>query len=234
YNKVNPADTPILTLAVTSPTMALPALHDLVDTRIGQRLSQLPGVGLVSLAGGQRPAVRVQVNPTALANAGLSLADVRAAIGATNVNQPKGNFDGPVRQVILDANDQLRSPDEYRDLILAWRNGAPLRLGDVAEVLDGAENRQLAAWANEVPAVLINIQRQPGANVIAVGDQIKRLLPQLAASLPASVEVAVLSDRTQTIRASVRDVQFELVLAVGLVVMVTFLFLRNLPATIIP
>ncbi|MET0378476.1 MAG: MdtB/MuxB family multidrug efflux RND transporter permease subunit [Spongiibacteraceae bacterium] len=234
YNKVNPADTPILTLAVTSPTMALPALHDLVDTRIAQKLSQLPGVGLVSIAGGQRPAMRVQVNPSALANNGLSLSAVRSAIVATNVNQPKGNFDGPVRQVLLDANDQLKSPDEYRNLILLWEHGAPLRLGAVARIVDGAENRQLAAWADAMPAVLVNIQRQPGANVIEVGERIKRLLPQLQATLPAAVDVAVLTDRTQTIRASVKDVQFELVLAVGLVVMVTFLFLRNLPATLIP
>jgi multidrug efflux pump len=234
YNKVNPADTPILTLAITSPTMALPALHDLVDTRIAQKLSQLSGVGLVSIAGGQRPAVRVQVNPTALANAGLSLGDVRTAIGATNVNQPKGNFDGPVRQVLLDANDQLKSPAEYRNLILAWKDDAPLRLGDVAQIIEGAENRQLAAWADTMPAVLVNVQRQPGANVIEVGDRIKELLPQLRDSLPAAVDMAVLTDRTQTIRASVHDVQFELVLSVALVVMVTFLFLRNIPATIIP
>lgn len=234
YHKVNPADTPILTLAVTSPTLALPALHDLVDTRVAQKLAQLPGVGLVSIAGGQRPAVRVQVNPAALAANGLSLEDVRTAIGATNVHQPKGNFDGPIQQVMLDANDQLRSAAEYRKLILAYKNGAPLRLEDVASISDGAENRQLAAWADRLPAVLVNIQRQPGANVIEVGDSIKALLPQLAATLPAAVDVAVLTDRTQTIRASVRDVQFELVLAVGLVVMVTFLFLRNVPATIIP
>jgi multidrug efflux pump len=234
YNKVNPADTPILTLAITSETLTLPALHDLVETRVAQRLAQLPGVGLVSIAGGQRPAVRVQVNTAALAAHGLTLEEVRSAISATNVHQPKGNFDGPVRQVLLDANDQLRSVEEYRALILAWHDGAPLRLGDVATVVEGAENRQRAAWAGTVPAVLLNIQRQPGANVIEVGDRIKQLLPQLQATLPASVEVALLSDRTQTIRASLRDVQFELMLAVGLVVMVVLLFLRNIPATIIP
>ncbi len=234
YNKVNPADTPILTLAITSQTLALPALHDLVETRVAQRLAQLPGIGLVSIAGGQRPAVRVQVNTAALASHGLTLEEVRSAIAATNVHQPKGNFDGPVRQVLLDANDQLRSAEEYRQLILAWHDGAPLRLGDVATVIEGAENRQRAAWSATVPAVLVNIQRQPGANVIEVGDRIKQLLPQLQATLPASVEVALLSDRTQTIRASIRDVQFELMLAVGLVVMVVLLFLRNIPATLIP
>src|SRR5690606_5201960 len=174
------------------------------------------------------------VNPTALASAGLGLDSVRSAIDATNVNQPKGNFDGPVRQVLLDANDQLKSPDEYRNLILAWRDGAPLRLGDVANIVDGAENRRLAAWANEGAAVLVNIQRQPGANGIEVGERIKQLLPHLRTTLPAAVDMVVLTDRTQTIRASVRTVQFELLLAVALVVMVTFLFLRNIPATLIP
>ncbi len=234
YNKVNPADTPILTLAVTSKTMALPALHDLVETRVAQKLAQLPGVGLVSIGGGQRPAVRVQIDTAALASHDLTLETVRNAIAATNVHQPKGNFDGPVRQVLLDANDQLRSVDEYRKLILAWNDGAPLRLGDIATISDGAENRQRAAWSGDMPAVLINIQRQPGANVIEVGDRIKALLPQLQATLPASVDVALLTDRTQTIRASVRDVQFELVLAIGLVVMVVLLFLRNARATLIP
>ncbi len=234
YNKVNPADTPILTLAITSKTMALPALHDLVETRVAQKLAQLPGVGLVSIGGGQRPAVRVQIDTAALASHNLTLETVRSAIAATNVHQPKGNFDGPVRQVLLDANDQLRSVDEYRKLILAWNDGAPLRLGDVATISDGAENRQRAAWSGDMPAVLVNIQRQPGANVIEVGDHIKALLPQLQATLPASVDVALLTDRTQTIRASVRDVQFELVLAIGLVVMVVLLFLRNARATLIP
>ncbi|MDX9874810.1 MAG: multidrug efflux RND transporter permease subunit [Spongiibacteraceae bacterium] len=234
YNKVNPADTPILTLAVTSESMALPEVYNLVDTRVAQKLSQLPGVGLVSLAGGQRPAVRVKVNTAALAAYGIGLDEVRQAIAATNVNQPKGNFDGPFQQVMLDANDQLRSAEEYRSLILTWQDGAPLRLGDVAEIIEGPENRFLAAWSDRAPAVLINIQRQPGANVIAVGDRIKALLPQLQATLPAAVEMTVLSDRTETIRSSVRHVQFELMLAVALVVLVTFLFLRNLPATVIP
>ena len=234
YNKVNPADTPVLTLAVTSKTVPLPQVHDLVDTRVAQKLSQLPGVGLVSIAGGQRPAVRIQANPQALAAHNLNLQNLRSVIAAANVNQPKGNFDGPERSFMLDANDQLRSPEAYRELIVAYRDGAPLRIADVAEVVDGAENTRLSAWANELPAVLINVQRQPGANVIDVVDRIQRLLPQLTASLPNTLNVAVISDRTETIRASVRDVQHELVFAVGLVVLVTFLFLRNIPATIIP
>jgi multidrug efflux pump len=234
YNKVNPADTPVLTLAVTSNTVPLPQVHDLVDTRVAQKLAQLPGVGLVSIAGGQRPAVRIQANPQALAAHGLDLQTLRTAVAAANVNQPKGNFDGPERSFMLDANDQLRSPQAYRELIIAYRDGAPLRLSDVADVVDGAENRRLSAWAATVPAVLVNVQRQPGANVIAVVDRVQRLLPQLTASLPSSLHVAVISDRTGTIRASVRDVQRELIFAVALVVMVTFLFLRNIPATIIP
>ncbi|MGB3436106.1 multidrug efflux RND transporter permease subunit [Achromobacter sp.] len=234
YRKVNPADVPILTLAVTSDSLPLPQVYDLVDTRMTQRLSQLSGVGMVSLAGGQRPAVRVQVNPMALAARGLQLADVQEAIAKANSNQPKGSFDGPVRSVIMDANDQLQSAEEYRELIVAWRNGAPVRLGQVATVEDGAEDRYLAAWVDKQPAVLVNIQRQPGANVIAVADQVKALLPQLTASLPAAAQVRVLTDRTESIRASVRGVQWELAFAVGLVVLVTFLFLRNLPATLIP
>ncbi|EOW2138340.1 multidrug efflux RND transporter permease subunit [Stenotrophomonas sp. GD03908] len=234
YRKVNPADTPILTLAVTSQGLSLPQVHDLVDTRIAQRLAQLPGVGLVSLAGGQRPAVRIQVNPAALAANGLGMDHIRTAIAAANVNLPKGSFDGPIRAVMLDANDQMRSVDEYRALVLAWRDGAPLRLGDVATITDGAENRQLAAWSGTMPAVLVNIQRQPGANVIAVVEQVRALLPQLQATLPAGVQMNVLSDRTESIRASVRGVQKELVLAIGLVVLVTWVFLRNLPATLIP
>jgi len=234
YNKVNPADTPVLTLAITSPTMPLPQVHDLVDTRVAQKLSQVAGVGLVSIAGGQRPAVRIQANPQALAAHGLNLSSLRQVIAAANVNQPKGNFDGPERSFMLDANDQLRSPQAYRDLIIAYRDGAPLRLSDVADVVDGAENRRLSAWANKLPAVLINVQRQPGANVIAVVDRVQALLPQLTASLPSTLQVSVISDRTGTIRASVHDVQRELIFAVALVVLVTFLFLRNIPATIIP
>jgi multidrug efflux pump len=234
YRKVNPADTPILTLAVTSATMPLPEVHDLVDTRVAQKLAQIPGVGMVSLAGGQRPAVRVQVNPGELAARGLNLASVRSAIAAASVNQPKGSFDGPVRSILMDANDQLRSPAEYRNLIIAWRDGAPLRLGDVARITQAAEDRRLAAWADRLPAVLINVQRQPGANVIEVVDRVQQLLPQLAASLPAAVELNVLTDRTRSIRASVRSVQHELIFSVGLVVLVTFVFLRSPSATIIP
>ena len=234
YNKVNPADTPVMTLAITSPSMPLYRVHDLVDTRMAQKLAQISGVGLVSLAGGQRPAVRIRVNPEALAAYGLNLADVRSLIGASNVNQPKGNFDGPTRVSQLDANDQLRSAEEYAELIVSYQNGAVLRLKDVASIVDGAENERLAAWANRSGAVLVNIQRQPGANVIEVVDRIRALLPQITASLPANLDVTVLTDRTQTIRAAVSHVQFELLLAVCLVVLVTFLFLRRLSATVIP
>ena len=234
YNKVNPADTPVMTLAITSPSMPLYRVHDLVDTRMAQKLAQISGVGLVSLAGGQRPAVRIRVNPEALAAYGLNLADVRSLIGASNVNQPKGNFDGPTRVSQLDANDQLRSAEEYAELIVSYQNGAVLRLKDVASIVDGAENERLAAWANRSGAVLLNIQRQPGANVIEVVDRIQQLLPQISASLPANLDVTVLTDRTQTIRAAVSHVQFELLLAVCLVVLVTFLFLRRLSATVIP
>jgi multidrug efflux pump len=234
YRKVNPADTPILTLAVTSATLPLPQVHNLVDTRIAQKLAQIPGVGMVSLAGGQRPAVRVQINPGALAARGLNLSDVRSAINAASVNQPKGSFDGPIRTILMDANDQLRSVEEFRNLIITWRDGAPLRLGDVAQIENASEDRRLAAWADHLPAVLINVQRQPGANVIEVVDRVRALLPQLEASLPAAAELVVLTDRTQSIRASVRSVEHELVFAVLLVVLVTFIFLRNVAATIIP
>ncbi|HDS1814387.1 TPA: MdtB/MuxB family multidrug efflux RND transporter permease subunit [Pseudomonas putida] len=234
YNKVNPADTPVLTLAISSKTMPLPKLNDLVDTRVAQKLAQISGVGMVSIAGGQRQAVRIKVNVDALAANGLNLDDVRTLIGASNVNQPKGNFDGPTRVSMLDANDQLRSPEEYANLILAYNNGAPLRLKDVAEIVDGAENERLAAWANENHAVLLNIQRQPGANVIEVVDRIKELLPSITDNLPAGLDVSVLTDRTQTIRAAVKDVQHELLIAIVLVVKVTFVFLRRFSATLIP
>ena len=234
YNKVNPADTPIITLALTSQTLPLPKLEDLADTRIAQKISQLPGVGLVSISGGQRPAVRIQVNPKALAAYGLSLDDVRTAIANANTNQAKGSFDGPTRASTIDANDQLKTADEYQQLIIAYKNGAPVRVRDVAEAVEAAENTRLAAWANATPAIILNIQRQPGTNVIEVVDRVKKLLPQLQASLPSAVDVVLLTDRTVTIRASVADVQFELLLAVALVVMVIFLFLRNLPATFIP
>ncbi|MBJ2231233.1 MdtB/MuxB family multidrug efflux RND transporter permease subunit [Pseudomonas simiae] len=234
YNKVNPADTPVLTLAITSKTMLLPKLNDLVDTRMAQKIAQISGVGMVSIAGGQRQAVRIKVNPEALAANGLNLSDVRTLIAASNVNQPKGNFDGPTRVSMLDANDQLVSPQQYAELILAYNNGAPLRLKDVAQIVDGAENERLAAWANQNQAVLLNIQRQPGANVIEVVDRIKALLPSITDNLPAGLDVTVLTDRTQTIRASVKDVQHELLIAIALVVMVTFLFLRRVSATLIP
>jgi multidrug efflux pump len=234
YNKVNPADTPIVTLALTSRTLPLTQLYDLADTRLATKLSQVPGVGLVSLSGGQRPAVRIQTNPKALAALGLSMDDVRTAIGNANTNQAKGSFDGPTRASTIDANDQLKSADEYKHLIIAYRNNSPIRLIDVADVVDGAENTRLAAWANKTPGIIINIQRQPGANVIDVVNRIKALLPQLQASLPAAVDVAVLTDRTVTIRASVHDVQFELILSIVLVVMVIFLFLRTMSGTIIP
>ncbi len=234
YNKVNPADTPVLTLAVTSESLPLPKLHDLVDTRMAQKLAQISGVGMVSIAGGQRPAVRIRTNPEALAAYGLSLAEVRSLITSSNVNQPKGNFDGPTRVSMLDANDQLKTPEEYAELILTYQDGAALRLKDVADIVDGAENERLAAWANDSQAVLLNIQRQPGANVIEVVERIQALLPEVKASMPAGLDVVVLTDRTQTIRAAVRDVQHELMLATFLVVMVTFVFLKKLSATVIP
>jgi multidrug efflux pump len=234
YNKVNPADAPILALAITSPTLPLTRVQDLIDTRLAQKISQLPGVGLVTLQGGQRPAVRIQANPRALASYGLSLDDLRTAIANANVNQAKGSFDGPTRASTIDANDQLRNADEYRNLIVTYRNGGAVRLTDVADVIDGAENVYLGAWANNAPAIIMNVQRQPGANVIAVVDSIKALLPTLQASLPGAVDVRVLTDRTTTIRASVRDVEIELMFAVLLVVLVIFVFLRNVRATIIP
>ncbi|WP_231409446.1 MdtB/MuxB family multidrug efflux RND transporter permease subunit [Ralstonia solanacearum] len=234
YSKVNPADAPILTLAITSKTLPLPKLEDIVDTRVAQKLSQLPGIGLVSISGGQRPAVRIQANTQALAALGLSIDDIRTAIGNANVNGAKGSFDGPLRASTIDANDQLRSAAEYGTMIVAYKNGAPIRLTDVAQIVDGAENSKLAAWANATPAIILNVQRQPGANVIDVVNRAKALLPQLKDTLPANIDVAVLTDRTTTIRASVADVQFELMLSVALVVMVIFLFLRNVPATVIP
>ena len=234
YSKVNPADTPIMTLGVTSNTLQLPAVQNLVDTRLAQKISQVSGVGLVTLSGGQRPAVRVQANPKALTANGLNLEDVRTALAASNVNQAKGSFDGPQRAYTIDANDQLRSAAEYSRVVVAYKNGAPIYLSDVADVIEDAENIRLAAWMNDVPAVIVNIQRQPGANVIEVVDRVKALLPQLQGALPASIDIAVLTDRTTTIRASVKDVQFELLLAVALVVMVIFVFLRNVAATIIP
>jgi multidrug efflux pump len=234
YAKVNPADAPILTLALTSRTLPLTQVEDLGDTRLAQKISQQPGVGLVSISGGQRPALRVQVNPRALAAYGLNIDDLRTTLGNANVNTPKGSFDGPRQASTINANDQVTSPEDYGKLVIAYRNGAPVRLSDVAAVVNGAENTKLAAWANRTPAVILNIQRQPGANVIAVVDNIKKLLPELQATLPSAIDVVVLTDRTTTIRASVADVELELALAAGLVVLVIFLFLRNLPATVIP
>jgi multidrug efflux pump len=234
YSKVNPADAPVLTLAVTSRTMPLPKVQDLVDTRLAQKISQLPGIGLVTITGGQRPAVRIQANTAALTALGLSMDDLRTAIGNANVNTPKGSFNGAAQASSVDANDQLRTADEYAQLVVGYKNGAPIRLSDVAKVIDGAENTHLAAWANEEAALVVNIQRQPGANVIAVVDSVKRLLPQLQAGLPSSIDVAVLTDRTVTIRASVADVEFELMLAIALVVLVIFLFLQSARATVIP
>ena len=234
YAKVNPADAPILTIAVTSKTMALTDLEDLSETRLAQKISQLTGVGLVSVSGGQRPAVRLQVNPQALAAYGLNIDDIRTSIGNQNVNTPKGNFDGPAQASTINANDQLGSADQYRNLIVAYRNGGPVRLSDVATIVNGPENTKLGAWANTTPAIILSVQRQPGANIIQVVDRIQALLPQIMAGIPAAVEVNAMSDRTVTIRASVADVEFELALAVVLVVIVIFVFLRTLPGTIIP
>ncbi|HEU4458006.1 MAG TPA: multidrug efflux RND transporter permease subunit [Methylibium sp.] len=234
YNKINPADAPVLTIAVTSPSLPVIKVHDLAENRLAPKLSQLEGVGLVSLAGGQRPAVRIQANPQTLASLGLSLDDVRSAIAAANVNQAKGSFDGAQRASTIDANDQLRTAAEYQDLVIAWKNGSPLRLRDVAKIVDDAENLRLAAWSGATPGVILNVQRQPGANVIETVDRVKALLPQLRSTLPASVDVAVVADRTTTIRASVRDTQLELLLAIALVVAVIFVFLRSASATLIP
>ena len=234
YSKTNPADTPILTLALTSTDLPLTKVEDLADTRLAPKISQLPGVGLVSISGGQKPAVRIQANPTAMASYSLNLEDLRTAIVAANVNQAKGNFDGTHQAYQIGANDQLLSSADYAPLIIAYKNGAPIKLTDVATILDDTENARQAAWMNQTPAVILNIQRQPGANIISVVDRIKQLLPQLTSSLPASIRVGILTDRTTTIRASVTDVQFTLMLTVALVVMVMFLFLRNIAATIIP
>jgi len=234
YSKVNPADAPILTLAVSSPTLPITQVHDMVENRIAQRLSQISGVGLVSLAGGRRPAVRVQVNPGALSKSGFSLEDIRAAIAQSNVNMAKGSFDGPNRSSTLDANDQMRSAKEYAKLIIAYKNGNPLRLEDVATLSDAPENIRLGAWADKKEAIIINVQRQPGANVIETVDKLKATLPNLKANLPESLDLEVMNDRTLTIRTSVKDVQIELLISIALVVMVIFLFLRSTQATLIP
>ncbi len=234
YSKSNPADTPVLTLAITSKTYPLSQVEDFTDTRLAQKISQLTGVGLVTISGGQKPAVRVQVNPTELLSYGLNIDDVRTALQSASVNQALGNFDGAHQSYEINANDQLLDSKDYQSVVIAYRNGAPVVLSDVAKVVDDVENTKLAAWMNDTPAVIVNIQRQPGANIIQVVDRIKQLLPQLKANLPAGMDITVLTDRTTTIRASVRDVQFTLMLTVGLVVMVIFLFLRNIYATIIP
>ena len=234
YAKVNPADAPVLTLAVTSKTEALTKVHDLVDTRLAQKISQVAGVGLVSLEGGQKPGVRIRANPTALAAYGLNIDDLRTTITNANVNTPKGNFDGPARAYTINANDQITDPNTFREIVVAYRNGAPVRLKDVASIEEGQENNRIAAWVNGTPAVIVNVQRQPGANVIEVVDRIKVLLPQLRDSLPVALDVAIVTDRTLTIRASVRDVQIELAFAVVLVVAVIFAFLGDARATLIP
>jgi multidrug efflux pump len=234
YSKVNPADTPILTLALTSNTMPLYKVEDLADTRLAQKVSQLPGVGLVSISGGQKPAVRIEADPTALSALGLTLEDLRTLIPEYNVDQAKGSFDGPHQAFTINDNDQILTSKDYKPVIVAYKNGAPIRLSDVANVVDGAEDVNQAAWMNRQPAVIVNIQRQPGANIIAVVDRIQALLPQLEASLPAGIKITQLTDRTVTIRASVADVEFELCLTIGLVVLVIFLFLRNISATVIP
>jgi len=234
YAKVNPADAPILTLGVTSKTLKLTDIEDAVESRLVPKLSQLPGVGLVSISGGQRPSVRIHANPLALAAYAVNLDDLRTTIANLNVNTPKGSFDGPAQSFAVNANDQIRDPNDYLNSVVSYRNGAPVLLSDVATVEISAENNRLSAWMNTTPALIVNIQRQPGANVIQVVDGIKKLLPQLTASLPSAIEITPLTDRTTTIRASVEDVEFELSLAVGLVVLVIFLFLRNIPATIIP
>src|ERR1700744_5295888 len=234
YAKVNPADAPILSLAVTSKTMPLTALEDLCETSLAQKISQLTGVGLVSISGGQRPSVRLQVNPQALAAYGLAIDDIRTTIANLNVNTPKGNFDGPAQASTINANDQLANTDQYRNLIIAYRDGSPVRLSDVAKIVGGPENTKLGAWANTPPAIILNVQRQPCANIIQVVDRVQTLLPQILAALPSAVDVQVLSDRTVTTRASVSDVEFELPLAIVLVVIVIFVFLRTLPGPIIP
>src|SRR6201988_2905700 len=232
--KVNPADAPILTLGLTSKTMPLTKVEDFADTRLAQKISQLPGVGLVSLSGGQRPAVRIQADIRKLAAYGLNIDDLRTTLGNANVNTPKGNFDGAMRAYTINANDQIRNAADYKSLVVAYKNGSPVRLSDVGDVIDGAQNDKLGAWMNETPAIILNIQRQPGANVISVVEGIKQLLPQLQATLPAAIDLTILTDRTITIRASGRDVEYELSLAVLLVVLVIFVFLRSGRATLIP
>src|SRR5476651_1542956 len=234
YAKVNPADAPIITLAISSKTLPLTQVQDLADTRLAQKISQVGGVGLVSVSGGNRPAVRIQANTRALASYGLNIDDLRTTISNLNVNTPKGNFDGPSRAYTINANDQLTDASAYQSAVIAYKNGRPVMLTDVATVIQGAENTKLGAWVDNTPAIILNVQRQPGANVIAVVDGIKKILPQLQSALPAALDVRIVTDRTTTIRASVRDVQFELALSVVLVVLVIYLFLANVWATLIP
>ncbi|MDB6041723.1 MAG: acriflavin resistance protein, partial [Gammaproteobacteria bacterium] len=234
YSKSNPADAPVLTLALTSRELPLSQVEDLADTRLAPKISQLTGVGLVSISGGQKPAVRIQANPTALAAYGINLEDLRNALIVSSLNSAKGNFDGPQQDYTINANDQLLTSGAYNSVVVAYRQGAPVMLSEVARVVDGVENEKLAAWQNYTPAVILNIQRQPGANTISVVDSIKKLLPQLESTLPRAIHMQVVTDRTTSIRASVRDVEFELMLAISLVVMVIFLFLRSLAATVIP
>ena len=234
YAKINPANAPVLTLAATSKTLPLTQVEDLADVRIAEKISQVSGVGLVSIAGGQRPALRVQVNPRALAAYGLAIDDIRTDLTNQNTDLPKGNFDGPTQNSTINNNDQLQTAADYRNLVVAYKNGGAVRLSDVATVVEGPENTELAAWANRTPAIILNIQRQPGTNVIAVVDAVKAVLPKLQQTLPAGIDLTILSDQTGTIRASVKDVELELGLAVVLVVLVIFIFLRNLPATVIP
>ncbi len=231
YSKVNPADAPILTLALTSNSLPLSKVEDLADTTLAQKISQITGVGMVSISGGQKPAVRIQANPTALASYGLSLEDLRTVLGQANVDQAKGVLENQRQAFTISTNDQLLSGNDYKEVVIAYRNGAPVRLRDVATIVDSAENVKQAAWMNLSPAVIVNIQRQPGANIIGVVDRIKKVLPQMQAAMPTSVKVSVLTDRTETIRASVNDVIFEMMLTVCLVILVIFLFLRNLAAT---
>ena len=234
YAKFNPADAPIMTLAVTSKTLRLIDVEDLSFTRLAQKIAQLPGVGVVSISGGQRPSVRIQFNPRALAKYGLSIDDLRTTVSNANINSPKGSFDGPTQAASINANDQITDVAGYQNIVVAYLNSHPVHLTDVATVIMAPENKNLAAWANTTPSLILNIQRQPGANVIQVSDAVKALLPKVVADMPPALEISILSDRTQTIRASVADVEFELVLAVALVVLVIFLFLLNLPATLIP
>ena len=234
YSKTNPADAPILTLALTATNMPLQQLEDYADTRLAQKIAQLSGVGAVTISGGRKPAVRIQANPSQLASYSLGMEDLRTALTSTSLDAAKGSFDGPHQDFQINANDQLLTAKDYKDVVVAYKNGSPVKLKDVANVVDGIENEKLAAWRNETPAVIVNIQRQPGANIIQVVDRINALLPKLKNTIPAAINVTTLTDRTITVRASVEDVEVELLICIALVVMVIFVFLRNLAATFIP